>query len=72
MTEIDDLSERELLLLVAGVSRDLTLDCFNEWADMIKNGQENTPEEKKKWYEIKKYYDLMCSAEKDLDELGKK
>ena len=69
-TNIDELNEKEQLMLLRGIYREITRDCFKEWLNMIKFGKGKTSECDAKWHETCQYMHIVEYCEHELEKLN--
>ena len=66
-TNIDELDDKEQLLLIKGICQEIIRDNLDEWVQMINAGKYKTPECDRLWHETFRYMDLLDFCDQKLN-----
>lgn len=69
-TEYDELDERERLLLLKGICREIIKKNLHVWTQMIDAGLYKTPECDALWHETFQYMDIVNYCEDQIKKLS--
>lgn len=69
-TEISEMDERERLLLLKGICREIVKANLHEWTQMIDAGLYKTPECDQLWHETCRYLRVIVSCDRQLKKLS--
>ena len=64
------MDERERLLLLKGICREIIKQNLHEWMQMIDAGLDKTPECDALWHETCRYLDVIVSCDRQLEKLS--
>ena len=69
-TDIDELDDREKLILIRGIYREIMYNNLHEWTQMIDAGLYKTPECDRLWHETYRYMDILDYCDHELKKLS--
>lgn len=69
-TDIDELNNREKLILIRGIYQEIMYENLNEWTQMIDAGLYKTPECDALWHETFQYMDIVTYCEDQINKLS--
>lgn len=69
-TKIEELDEKEQLILIRGIYREFVQMNLKKWTRMIERGKYGTPKCDKLWHETFRYMDIVTYCESELKKLS--